>query len=525
MRIRVVGLSGMLLVLASGNLRAEDENATVEAVPQAAEPPGDVVVTANEPETVTEPAATEPQHEPAHGHACKADGPQCSCKGGHGHEKPCEGGHGDEKSCEGRHGHEKPCKGGHGSADGGCPCKKRHAEGLHGGCPHAGGHAAGHPHSRFRPKIDGKLRAEFATFTAGRFFGLAMSDDDAADRNPYVGRSDGFALGDAVVQIRGRHDDLAFVIGFNGAAATYADDQDTEGQLSVALRDAYFGYHFAWFADLSVGRFKPPFDMESLTPTENQYFVQRALESRGVERHEGYSGDMPGFAPGRQLGLMLGGALLREDVMNVGYQLALTNGNSGFRNDNDLPAVTLRFAGHWALESGDDKGKGGDEGPATYGIRPGVQAGLAASWNRLTVGEPPNRQQDEVWSAGVDVAAKASVFVFQGQALYSTTAHRTRQDAARENGIGFHAQLSVEIPDTGLAPGYRFALYNPRIFTEDDTSVGADLDQVMHHTVGLRYATGGLPLAVLLDFTRAVEQAGRALPNDRVELAAQINFE
>ena len=51
-----------------------------------------------------------------------------------------------------------------------------------------------------------------------------------------------------------------------------------------------------------------------------------------------------------------------------------------------------------------------------------------------------------------------------------------------------------------------------------------DDDRVMHHTFGVRYVPETLPLLVLLDYTRSVEQGGRAISNDRVEAAVQVTF-
>lgn len=389
----------------------------------------------------------------------------------------------------------------------------------------------------FRMNIDGWIKAGYTTITAGRFFGVRLDNDDAARRNPYYGRSDGFGVGDARINLSGSYKDLYFRLGFDGAAVVYQGDEDVQGDFTTALTDAYLRYTFHPAAVLSVGRFKPPWDVEQLLPTREQYFVTRSLESRGVKRQEGFSGDLPGFRPGRQLGVMLASDnVLPLDNFNLGYAVAVTNGNrEAAFNDNDLPAIYGRITGGWAFSVFDQDDPRTDgvpsvqdlEGPATYGIREGVFLGFGGFYNELTFGNPPNRQRDRVWGVGGDISVRVAWVVLQGQLLYSETEHFTFQDAPTEAALGGHLQLNFELPWFGLAPGYRFAIYDPRMPALDPTMplVGPDDDQVVHHTVGLRWKVPNLPLVAWLDYTRSLEQAARAIPNDRVQIAVQVNFE
>lgn len=381
--------------------------------------------------------------------------------------------------------------------------------------------------AEFEMAVDGYLRSELGVFTADRFFGIRLPAQATPRKAPNVGRNDGFALGDARLNIRGSLRDFVYVrLSLDGAGATYDNDNSPNGKLSMGLRDAYTRLDFHPLMQLHVGRFKPPFDREELTPKEDLLFVHRSLESRGVLRHEGLSGDMPGFAPGRQLGLMLSSdSLLTLSPVTIGYALSLTNGNSeqATLNDNDWPAVWLRFSGHV-----DRKNVGHDddeEGPSTTKRNQKLQFGVAGFFNRLTTGDAPYRFVDNVVGAGVDAAVQLIELVeISGQLLWVTTEH-ANTTAPREHALGGHAQVGVGIPATSLRVGYRFAYYDPRIVRNDSTDLSADVNRVMHHTLGLNYRPEAWPIVAIVEYTHSQEQQGRAIANDRVEAALQVNFQ
>jgi hypothetical protein len=386
--------------------------------------------------------------------------------------------------------------------------------------------------AHFDLRFDGHLRVEGTTIVPDRFLGMKMPSSYLRDSLPNVGRNDGFLLGDARLNLRATYRNNLYVrLGFDGAVVSYKDSEDTVGQLSTGLKDAYMRYTFSRAATIFVGRFKPPYDVEELTPTEDQFFVHRALESRGVERHEGPHGDLfgradvTGFAPGRQIGVMLGSdAALDLGSAKLGYALAVTNGNandSAF-NDNDLPAVYGRASGHVAGDSaGDD-----EEGPATYRRPEGALVGIAGFVNELSYGQSPNRYSDRVLGAGLDVAWHFMAFYLQGQVLAARTDATSRKNLEPVYSVGGHIQAAVQVPGTGFFPGYRFALFDPRLVKNSQTGgMSPDVDRVMLHTVGCRYQAESLPLTGALEYTHSIEQGGRAQPNDRVEAAMQVNFQ
>jgi len=382
----------------------------------------------------------------------------------------------------------------------------------------------------FAIHFDGYLRVEAASLWPDRFLGIKMPASTKRDSSPGVGRNDGFALGDARLNLRATyHDNLYVRLGFDGAVVSYADAEDTSGELGTGLKDAYLRYTFAKALNVYVGRFKPPFDVEALTPTEAQFFVHRALESRGVARNEGPHGDLfgqadvGGFAPGRQLGVMLGAdELAAFGGVKLGYALAVTNGNGSDHalNDNDLPAAYGRLF----VRASDQAALTDEEGPATLGTDD-LLVGLSGFYNELSYGLEPNRYRDRVFGAGLDVTARFSAFILQGQLLGARTQAVSISSSEPAYAMGGHVQLSVQVPTTGFYPGYRFALLDPRLEQGNDKVAGSDVDRVMLHTVGVRYQASELPVTMHLEYSHSSEQAGRTQPNDRVEAAVQVTFQ
>ncbi len=390
----------------------------------------------------------------------------------------------------------------------------------------------GDPDTRFSLRLDGYLRTELACIYPSSFCGIGTPADQDAGRNPYVGRSDWFALGGARVNLRGRYgEDLYVRLSLAGEAVRYDDSVNPAGRYEAQMQDAYLSYRLSNALKVHLGRFRPPYDVESLTPLEGLLFVHRSLESRGVLPQEGWAGDEYGnFSPGRQLGAMVSGEhALGGDDVRLGYHVAVTNGSSGLTslNDNDRAAVYGRVT--FELRDSDryaDYHRRDEEGPATVWLEDGLRIGLGGFYNDLTFGEPPNRLNDRVLGAGLDVSSKYSYFIFQGQILFRQVQHLTRGGSADERGLGGHVQLSFDVLGTGFYPGYRFSFLDPREAIAEVTPIEtADSNQVMHHTVGIKWISKSLPLMGFFEYTVALEEEGRELPNDRIEAALQVIFE
>ncbi|MEC9464313.1 MAG: porin, partial [Myxococcota bacterium] len=299
----------------------------------------------------------------------------------------------------------------------------------------------------FDIKFGGYLRVHASTISADRFLGASLGATEG--NNPWMGRSDGFSLGDARLNMRATYGNNLYVrLGFDGALSSYEDSTSPVGSLSTGLKDAYLRYTFSGSTQVFVGRFKPPFDIEELTSTKDQQFVHSALESRGVAPSEGnYE---RGRAPGRQLGVMVSDpALIAMGGMDLGYALALTNGNSGdaTHNDNDLPAIFGRMSLSWGttLSAGDE------EGPATQGnFSDGGSLGFSGYVNQRTTGTPPTRFSDMLVGAGVDLSLSYSDIFFRGQALWELEDHKDYPTAGAVQALGGHAAAGYRFTDLGI---------------------------------------------------------------------------
>ncbi|HKA91345.1 MAG TPA: hypothetical protein VKE22_26970, partial [Haliangiales bacterium] len=86
------------------------------------------------------------------------------------------------------------------------------------------------------------------------------------------------------------------------------------------------------------------------------------------------------------------------------------------------------------------------------------------------------------------------------------------------NSVGAHGELGVRIDlgDVSLEPAYRYAIYDP--------SDLIDVDLVQEHTLGVTLRVPAAHLRVQLNATKAVEQAGRELSNDRLEAAMEVSL-
>ena len=233
-----------------------------------------------------------------------------------------------------------------------------------------------------------------------------------------------------------------------------------------------------------------------------------------------------GMAPGRQLGVMVSDpALIAMGGMDLGYALALTNGNSGdaTHNDNDLPAIFGRMSLSWGttLSAGDE------EGPATQGnFSDGGSLGFSGYVNQRTTGTPPTRFSDMLVGAGVDLSLSYSDIFFRGQALWELEDHKDYPTAGAVQALGGHAAAGYRFTDLGIELAYRYAFYNPRFSVEQDsdTPTSIDYDQVMHHTLGARWKAEDMPLVLWLEYTSSQEAEGAVLSNERLEAAVQVTF-
>jgi hypothetical protein len=321
-----------------------------------------------------------------------------------------------------------------------------------------------------------------------RVLGQIVENDDL----PFVGRNDGFRVGRARIAVRGRYgEDLSAYVSIEGAAEIANDQNDPNATLSVDLRDAYILYELSRQIAIQVGRFKTPYDMGELESTSRRVFIDEPVESRGVPRTLGI--ETPGMSAGRQIGLMIGRDRMGlGDTIDAGFALALTNGKTerlAF-NDNDRPAGFLRISGH---------------------LKDWVTINAAGFVDTRTVGELPNRFDEEVLGVEASLQVKIADLRIEGQWLLQSTEFVTT-GLESVTTMGFHAQWVYGIWDLEVA--YRFAWLDP--------NDRFDIDAVNEHTIGINYYPSGTPLRFSVNGTLASEE--RSIDNNRIDALAQFDF-
>jgi hypothetical protein len=315
-------------------------------------------------------------------------------------------------------------------------------------------------------------------------------------KSAFIGRNDGFKLGNARFGIQARKGDFSGYVQVEAAAGERENFNDPNAQLRVMPRDMYLRYDVSRFAMVTAGRFKSPYDLSSLEATALRTFIEQPVESRGVLPTQGF--EVNGMATDRQLGVMISADRMNLDLagFDFGYALALTNGfTQGLAlNDNDRPAAFVRLSAYFM----------------DY-----VAINFAGFADTRTTGDLPNLFDEDVKGLEVSALGHIGDLRLEAQLLYQNTQYETsgRPDVA---SMGGHAQFAYELWNIGLA--YRFAFFDPNL---DDIE---DADRVIEHTLGLGYTMDALPLRFLLNGTVAQEQAGRKLSNNRLTLLAQFTF-
>ena len=114
-----------------------------------------------------------------------------------------------------------------------------------------------------------------------------------------------------------------------------------------------------------------------------------------------------------------------------------------------------------------------------------------------------------------------------GQYARLNTSFPTVGTADRES-VAYHVQAGYWIPGIPipLLVAYRYAHYDP--WSSRDADAAGDLASLGldYHTLGLqvRYPDDSIDLRAFVDYTITTEETGRALDNNRLQVAAQLAF-
>jgi hypothetical protein len=325
----------------------------------------------------------------------------------------------------------------------------------------------------------------------------------------FVGLNDGFTLENARLVVDLEKADLTGRISIDGAVDRRAASNTSVGRVDVGLKDAWIGYSVCRHFDLQVGQFKPPFDAEELQSTAKMLFIDRAVESRGIRGTEGYN--VEGLSLDRQAGITANGRFDLGQTWAMSYGVSVTNGSGANypQNDNDQ----LAYTGRITVEQGKHLVLGG-----------------GFHMNQTTDGIPPDLLVDDRMAWVVDLTYQRQVgpigVHLAGQYMESAT---QSVDVSTEPEIvarGYHGAVGLELP-RGYIVAYRYAVLDPTADFEAEDPVAKtvlDIDSVTLHTAAVGYQVQGAPLKVQLNYTLAMEQEGRAIDNDRLDLLFQAVF-
>ncbi len=333
-----------------------------------------------------------------------------------------------------------------------------------------------------------------------------VTDDEDFE---FVGDNNGFILHNARLGYDGWHEvtGLSYRISFEGAVSEHTRPNSPQGNLDVRAKDAYLRWDPIPQFGVTVGQFKAPFIAEDLRSTGSLLFSSRAVGVEGVGRNRGF--DQQGLSIDRQIGLMLSPKDLKiGSYVGLGYYIAVVNGNGPNQtlNDNSKPA----YAGRLEVKFGENGVLGG-----------GV-------WmNDRTSGELPNLNEEKDFGIAADFLATAwgaELFVqfVQLKTEFETVAgtpERTQQALSAQVGY------DIKIPLGTITPAYRYATFDPwKDGGAADAGVSLESFKLQYHTLGLKMLNPNEDMTLYVNYTLTMEEDGRELDNDRLEVLAQVTF-
>ena len=355
---------------------------------------------------------------------------------------------------------------------------------------------------------------EIEPFSFVRMIYESVENDDRFD---FIGRNDGFILDSARVGFDANiADQVRLFFSLEAASDTLEDTNNPLGEIEVEVVDAFGRWDPYYFFGVQLGQFRAPFSAEELRLRQDLLFVERAVGIEGVLPGRGF--EQPGLAVDRQLGGMispgrpitLGDLGVDEDSpwspLATRYYVMVANGNgeSQLINDNSDLAVFSRLE---------------------FLYSDFVQVGGAYFYNERSVGDPPNRfdEDDTGWAADLLLTPWDAEFFFQYARVETDFPTTGTEDRVQE---AWHVQVGYlfKTPWFSIKPGYRFATFDP--WAEGDDGSGLDLDafDLEYHTFGFRLGHLTLPITFFFNYTITDEESPRELDNNRLQLLAQIEI-
>jgi len=309
-----------------------------------------------------------------------------------------------------------------------------------------------------------------------------------------VGRNNGFALGNARVELTGRPaDSLWLYLSIDGAAPVVGSDPIL-GQRTVQLEDAYGVWSPGGHLRVQAGQFKAPQDVEELLESTELKFVSRSIVSAGVAPPFGYLAN--GLGLDRQIGVGVGTDRVETGLGGVIAQVAVMNGNGPNQlvNDTQYPSAVGRLA----LDL----------------LGRALSVGVDGYFQPRGYGTQPTYFRDNLVGAGADARYERGALHLMALVELRNTRHVTSR-APDELALGVSGEGAWKLWGW-LEPKLRVSYLDP----SNQISTSA----VTWATAGVNLYAPSAPARLSFDFTHRIEQAGRELINDGLEVAAQVRF-
>ncbi|SRR5260221_1366233 len=316
-----------------------------------------------------------------------------------------------------------------------------------------------------------------------------------------IGRNNGFALGDARIELTGRPADSLWVYLSIDGATPVVGAAPTQGQRAVSLKDAYGVWAPGGHVRVQAGQFKAPQDVEELLEETELKFVSRSIVSVGVTAPFGY--DAQGLGLDRQIGLGIGTDRMETFAGGLIAQVAVTNGNgeNQYLNDTQYPSVV----GRAALD--------------LFGRA--LTVGVDGYFQPRGYGTQPTFFRDNLFGAGADARYERGPLHAMLLVQLRNTHHVTTQ-APDELALGVSLEGAWKFGGW-IEPALRVSRLDPSDQIKNSVT-GDHLAVVTWITAGVNLYAPNAPARLSLDLTHRIEDSSKELDNDGVELSAQVRF-
>lgn len=344
-------------------------------------------------------------------------------------------------------------------------------------------------------KLGGYLRTRFSI----------IEDDPNSD---IFGQNDGFVMASARFSIDGEmNDTLGFRLQLDGAVDQDLGATRPMSSLDTKLRDAFIWWKSTPYTRLSVGQFKPPYDVEESYSRQDQLFVLNSVASRGVNGVEGFG--VSGLSRDREAGAMLDTDPIRfggEDGFGVRYALAVTNGSpaSMLNNDNQALATYGRLEILW----GDIARLGGGGFLNSERIQP----------------EEADFIDQEVFGWTADLTLNYAGVTLIGNMNQQSKKITDLEIQPETTTTGYQVSIAYQEPFFGFQPTFRYAYLDPTSGLSGQTVDPLfEMDARTFYTIGLNY-NPAYPIRLMMNYTITDEENGVALQNNRFDALLQVMF-